>query len=91
MKKLMLFAASAAGAAWLVASFPLVTLFLLLATSVWLYLTGQAFQWLTPSARHAPWVALVSSSRPLRRSSSLSTTKKTPRGHSSWERRTQHA
>jgi len=88
MKKLMLFAASAVGATWLVASSPFVMLFLLLATSVWLYLTGQAFQWLTPSARHAPWVARASTARPPR---SMSATKAVHRGQSSWGRRTQHA
>lgn len=93
MMKMLQLALTAAGTAWLAGSYPLVTVFFLLGLSVWLYMTGRAFQWLARSDRHAPWVALSSLSRPTPRARAVParTSRTKSRAQAGWGRRTQHA
>lgn len=91
MKKLLQIAPSAAGAAWCTVSHPLVMVLLLVGLAVWLYMTGQAFQWLARSDRHAPWVALTSVSGSKRANAHARTSRANSRARENWARRTQHA
>lgn len=90
MTKILLFAVSLGAVGWVTANAPLVMLLILLALSLWLYMTGQAFQWLVRSGHHAPCVHLASVARPGRSPGAYALHAKS-RGAQRWGRRPQHA
>lgn len=90
MTKMLQFAVSLGAAGWVTTNAPLLMLLILLALSVWLYMTGRAFQWLVRSDRHAPCAHLASIARPTRGAGAHALRAKS-RGDQCWARRARHA